>query len=210
MQSQSLIMEPAISEQTTQERFSVEAGPDECVIHHVRDGTRDLNHAIWVTFISLAAISGFLVWMIAAAAPNERFPAFDLCRLLAPVAVLLACWLAYSYWSRKTFRLTANRLEIDTQLFGISQRWVIPRESISLVRQVSGRIYDYETVPTWNLQLVLIRGADSEPDKESSWIYRLPQFRPRSILWRLPYEDTEWLGGIIAKWANADLELQST
>lgn len=203
-------MEPAISEQTTQERFSVEAGPDECVIHHVRDGTGELNHVIWIPLIGMAAIVGLLAWMVAAAAPNGRFSILETCRLTVPAFVLLAYWLAYAYWSRKTFRLTANRLEIDTQLFGISQRWVIPRESITLVRQVSGRIYDYETVPTWSLQLVLIRRAGSERDKESSWIYRLPQLRPRSILWRLPYEDSEWLGGIIAKWANADLELQST
>lgn len=196
-------------ELSTPERFSVETTSEECVIRHVRHGTLASSFGLRSAAVCFAILAIVWVWLALVA-----FPVAPLWQLVSmgwsSIAVFLGFTyrLAYSFWSRKTFRLKSDSLQIDTELLGFTSRLIVPRDSIEVVRQVDIQMSGHDQMPVWKLELVFARGADPQLGAQSLLSYWILGLRSHAILWRLPHEDCEWLGIVLARWANVDLELK--
>ncbi len=202
-------MDAAPLELSAPERFSVDTGPEECVIQHVRHGAELLSFGLWVAMVCFAIFVTVWVslWLV-------LFPMAQLWRTLsmgwssAALFLGLTYRLGYSYWSQKTFRLKSDSLQVDTELLGLTSRLVVPRDSIKLVRVVDIKMPSHDLMPVWKLELVLDRRMDPQLGPQSLLSYWILALRSHAILWRLPHEDCKWLGIVIARWANVDLELK--
>jgi hypothetical protein len=119
----------------------------------------------------------------------------------------VACLLLYFNFARKTFRLGEKSLRVETRLLFASWNWEIPRDTITKIRQVKDGGEDDDSFHSWGLKIDSAASIDGLLHR----ILHINNFRrstrSRSLLFRLPYEHSEWLGIVIARWADVDVEL---
>ena len=130
----------------------------------------------------------------------------DTLGMLIP-SVVVAFILLYSVFEQKSFDLGETSLRLETRLFFATWRQTLPRETISHLLQVKDGGEGRDTFPSWGLK---VKSASTQKNWASDipWLVHSGRnVRYHSLLSRLPYEQSRWLGIIIAKWAGAELEL---
>lgn len=83
----------------------------------------------------------------------------------------------------------------------------MPRETVTHLIQIQDGGIGRDSFPNWGLK---IKSASSNKDVASkilSLVYFGRNVRYRSLLFRLPYEHSLWLGIVLARWANTKLDL---
>lgn len=189
--------------------FSVVSTESTCSIRHRRTGMRAMN---WFLGVFL------LGWTVGFALLSHQFfyedlgedgssmQGWALMLLFLASWLVIAVWLVYSVCAQKTFVLGKASLRIETDLLGIRRQLAVPRDAISQIRQLKDGGNDGDSFPSWCLEIESAVAEASIIDRILSLNYsgRLNRFR---ILSRLPYEQSEWLGIVIAHWSGAELTL---
>jgi len=121
--------------------------------------------------------------------------------------LFVALMLLYSKFARKTFRLTSDALHIETRLLGASWALMLPRDTITRVKQVKDGGEGDDSFPSWGLELKSAARIERPMQRLSLLNNFGRNVRFRSVLSRLPYDHSAWLGNIIAQWAGVELEL---
>lgn len=169
-------------------------------IEHTRTGMGCLNAFLvgWMFFWTI----GYLTITL----PVEGFSLDTFGGFFVPV-VIVFCILICSVFQKKSFRLCEDSLCIETRLWFVKWHLTLPRRTITHLLQVKDGGEGRDSFPSWGLK---IRSASDNRNwfgRVVSGIYLGSNIRYRSILFRLPYEHSYWLGIVIARWANASLEL---
>jgi hypothetical protein len=191
---------------------------DESFITYSRLGMRSVNLFLsgflagWTFFCALGlykyVFGDEAKWM-----GGDSIPLFVII-LLMFIWICVAFALIYSRFARKTFHLSADALNIETNLLSIRWRMTFPRHAISQIKQVKDGGKRMHTRPGWSRK----RRSDSFPSwglqiessaEAKSLLSRLMLInrlgdnkRFRTILAKLPYEHSEWLAAILGQWAG--------
>jgi len=133
----------------------------------------------------------FLAWSVGWIDIHSDTPNFEPPPLSASiigwvfVTVILGLSLRLAF-TKKRIELGPDVLQITTSLFGVSWRTRIRKDQIVGIAQIN-------------------RGGDRVP----IWALRVRGKRRYWLLSCLPYEHTEWLGMVIARWANVPVRILS-
>lgn len=193
----------------TPECFTVRTAGTACTIEHVRSGMGCLNVFLSVWLAGWTFTCAMLTYNYFTGGKMEDGSPMPLRFLLLFLGawVLVAFWLLYSRFARKMFILGENTLRVETRLLWLRWSLTIPREQISYLKQVQDGGRDGDSFPSWGLKV-------KAPAAENTLLDHVPIVNRwgrsnclRTVLWRLPYEQSEWLGIVIARWAGAGLEL---
>ena len=98
--------------------------------------------------------------------------------------IVVAVMLTYILFSRRSFRLDAENMIMETQLLGLRRTRLIPRTSIRRLVQVKDGGEGEDSFPSWGLRI--------EGDRKATLIYRQP------------HDKSRWLGHFLARWADVE------
>ena len=168
--------------------FTLEPGPgDTVVIRYRRTRMGCMANVFPLSFLSIwGTICVMMLWgcLFGASTAGRIIVLF----LIPPFwggAILVAGFVLARNFARRTFRLDGDQLihELRCPPF-FCRRRLIPRESIQT--------------------LIQIRDADEDDeDISSSWGLRVEVIgNPTSLMWNQSYEKSEWLGRVLAQWAE--------
>jgi len=101
--------------------------------------------------------------------------------------IIVACLLSYMLFSKKRFVFEGGELMVETKVFSLSWKKTYPRELIERVVQVKDGGEGEDSFPSWGLKVFLRDGSS------------------KTILYRLPYEHSLWLGRAISAWSGAQM-----
>ncbi|MCI5180123.1 MAG: hypothetical protein D3911_12540 [Candidatus Electrothrix sp. AW3_4] len=99
----------------------------------------------------------------------------------------VSCLLAYLLFCKQTFYLEENRLIMKSQVFGFTWRKIIPKISIDR----------------------FIKFKDSGPHGRS-WGLKIEGRKKNTLIFQQPYEKVQWLGDILAQWADVEFTEKSS
>ncbi|MFN7291047.1 MAG: hypothetical protein ACK5T6_10715 [Pirellula sp.] len=184
--------------------FTYTVNGDECCIEHSRTGMGCLNLFLgtWLTGWTFGCASLIRSYLTGGKMENgEPIPLWFVMAFVGPW-FLVAFLLLYSNFARKCFRLTADMLHIETRLLLLKWTVSIPRGTITEIQQIKDGGEGDDSFPSWGLKI-----------RSSAFVntlaHRLILFnnfgrtnRMRSILARLPYDQSEWLATILSKWSG--------
>jgi hypothetical protein len=115
---------------------------------------------------------------------------------------IVAYLLLYSNFAGKTFRLSPDRLDIETKLLFLRWRITLPRDTISEINQTKDGGEGDDSFPSWGLQV-------KSAAESSTLIERMTlinnfgrKHRYRTVLARLPYDHSEWLANVLGNWVG--------
>ena len=172
-------------------------------IEHFRAGMGCLN--LFLICWLVGWIIGIFVIIIPIVIPAEGLH-FGTYALFAPLIIVPPC-LVYSICAKKSFALGETTLTVKTRVLVLSWEITLPRETIIHLTQVKDGGEGRDNFPSWGLR---IKSASSNKNFISH-IISLIRFgrdvRYRSLLSRLPYEHSYWLGITVSRWADARLDL---
>lgn len=157
---------------------------DSCTIHHRRTdmGCMVTFIAVWVAGWSFASIVMLVGVLTRGKAVNAApVPVWALLIFWIPL-IYMAGMLAYLVFCRKTFQLTRDNLTVDTRVLMCRWHREFPRDAIQRLRQVQDGGRGRDSFPSWGLQVEAAK--------------------PVTILYRLPYGHSLWLGRVLATWAD--------
>lgn len=163
--------------------------PDEnvCVIEYRTSGMgyMTLFLAAWLTGWSVAC-----VLLTGKALLNKEGVDYLLLLFMLPfwyVLFFVGVYFVWFVWSTTQLRLGVNELVAERTLFGFRRSRVFAKGQIIKVRQVKD-------------------GGEGPEDGFPSWGLVLVGERQGKVLSRQPFEKSEWLGPVIAKWAGVEFE----
>ncbi len=161
-------------------------GPDSFEIAHRRRGMGCMNLFLlaWLAFWTVGCVMITVQYAKGGTMESgEPMPAwFPAVFWLAEL--LVGSLLLYLLFSQITYRADPEALVVETRLLGLSRRRRFERATIRRFVQVKDGGEDEDSFPSWGLRV--------EAD------------RPRTILYRQPYEASGWLGRILALWAEVE------
>jgi hypothetical protein len=117
--------------------------------------------------------------------------------------------LVHSMFAQKSFHLGETSLHIETRLLFAKWHLTLPRETITHLRQVKDGGEGRDSFPSWGLKIRSVSDTQGFLGYIIFLIHLRRDTRYRSLLFRLPYEHSYWLGIVVARWANARLDLSS-
>lgn len=107
-----------------------------------------------------------------------------------------------------TFSLNQSAsYRLDQREIRVVWHLTLPRRTITHLLQVKDGGEGRDSFPSWGLKIKSASDNRNWFGHVVSVIYLGSNTRYRSILFRLPYEHSYWLGIVIARWASARLEL---
>ena len=119
----------------------------------------------------------------------------------------VACGLwVYSVFARTTYQLGEESLSINTRVLLASWNPEIPRETIVHVRQVKDGGEGEDSFPSWGLEVNSGTIGQSKLRRVLTNDISGSNVRYRSIFRRQPWEQSRWLGIVIARWAAVEIE----
>lgn len=159
------------------------------MIHHQRTGMVAMNIflMVWLSMWTIACLSLlylFIQQMQGISINNSEPVPLSIVVMFWVGEMAVTCFLIYSMFCEQTFKLTALDLTIETKLWHWRWRRIIPKESIQKVVQVQDGGRGRDSFISWGLQL---KGRS-----------------PARLIFRQPYEKSEWLGQVIAAWARVE------
>ena len=177
--------------QSAPDRFRILTWSDRAVaIEHCGGGMSGLPMILMLFAIVFAVLPTlFLAWSLGwidinSDTPNGEPPPLSALAIgWVFVALLLGLSLVLAF-TKKRFELGPDVLQMTTSLFGLSWRTRILKDQIVGIAQIN-------------------RGGDRAPN----WALRLCGKRRFWLLSCLPYGHTEWLGMVIARWANVPVRI---
>ncbi len=102
--------------------------------------------------------------------------------------IIVACLLSYMLFSKKSFVFEGRELREETNVFFLSWKKRFSRDLIERVVQIKDGGEGDDSFPSWGLKLFLRDGSS------------------KTLLYRLPYEQSQWLGGVIGRWSGVNFE----
>ena len=99
------------------------------------------------------------------------------------VEIVMGRFFLLMLFARRTFRLDCDRLAYEMTSVLYRERELIPKESIQTLVQIKDGGEDEDSFPSWGLTL---EASDGKTE----------------LLFRQAYEKSEWLGQILAQWAE--------
>lgn len=182
---------------------------DECFIEHERTGMGCLTFFLGTWLFGWSAGCAILLHGYFNGGKMKGGDPISIWLLLAFVIpwFLVAFQLLYSIFARKTFRLTNVAMHIETRLFFFRWNLCLLRDTISEIKQIKDGGDDDDSFPSWGLKL----RSSSLVESPSQRFVLFNNFgrddRMRTILARLPYEHSKWLGMVLSKWSGVPCEL---
>ncbi|MGB3293327.1 MAG: hypothetical protein WBB01_10100 [Phormidesmis sp.] len=169
-------------------------------IEHTRTGMGCLNMFLagWMFLWTLFYLTITL--------PFEGFSPDTFGGFFVPV-IIVALLLVCSVFQKKSFRLGEDSLCIETRLWFVKWHLTLPRKTVIHLLQVKDGGEGRDSFPSWGLKIKSASDDRSLVEYVVSHIYSGSNIRYRSVLFRLPYQHSYWLGIVIARWANARLDL---
>ena len=164
----------------------VPSGADDFIIHHVRGGMGCLNVflIVWLTGWTFACV--FLLRQYFNGGKMDDgspMPLWFVCVFWAG-EIVAACLLTYLLFCKKSFRTDAACLNVDTVVLGFRRSKTIPRKTIK--------------------RFVLVKDGGEGDDSFPSWGLKVEAEKKTTLLFRQPYERSQWLGQVLARWAQVD------
>ena len=164
----------------------VRSGGDKFIIHHIRGGMRRMNVFLiaWLVGWGFACVDLLRQYLHGGKMDDGGPTPLWIVSAFWAGEVVVACFLTYLLFSRKTFRTDAAYLSVDTDVLGFRRRKTIPKKTIKRFVQVKDGGDGDDSFPSWGLK--------SEGDNKTT------------LLFRQPYEKSHWLGRVLAEWAQVD------
>ena len=184
------------------------------IIEHTRDEMGCMNSFIsaWLTVWTFCCL--FLIVDYLNGGEMEDGSPMPLSFVMFFVAAwcLVAWILLYAKYARKTFAIRNDVLEARTQVLALRWGMSIPRQSVIKVCQVKDGGENDDSFPSWGLNVECSEVEDNRLHRVMTTslvpgLRRGTATRTRSLLRRQPYEQSRWLGIVIAGWADTELEL---
>ena len=191
--------------------FSCDVIGDECVIEHQRRGMGCLNLflSVWLSIWTVACCALVFHYFNGGKMEDGSPMAAWFVLLFLAAWVFVAGFLAYCLYARKTFRLLKDCLEIETQVLFFKWTAAIPRKSILAIEQVKDGGVDEDSFPSWGFRINW--SFDENKVRTQGWITRVWQMgrvsKWKTILYRLPYDHSFWLAGVLGNWVGVVPEL---
>lgn len=164
----------------------VPLGGNDFVIHHMRGGMGCMNVflIVWLAGWSFGCVFLLRQYLHGGKMDDgSPIPLWFVCIFWA-VEVVVACLLTYLLFCKKSFRTDASFLSVDTVVLCFRRSRTIPKNRIRRFVQVKDGGEGDDSFPSWGLKV--------EADKKTT------------LLFRQPYEKSQWLGQVLAKWAGVD------
>ena len=170
-------------------------------IEHFRTGMGCLNLFLVVWIVGW--IIGILTIVIPFEGITVKTSGYFVCLALAVLALIS------SLFTKKSFCLTESSLCIETRLWFLRWHLTLTRETITHLIQVQDGGKGRDSFPSWGLKVKSASDGRGLLERIMSFAYLGRNVRYRSLLYRLPYEHSYWLGIVVARWAEARLDLCS-
>ncbi|MBN1998587.1 hypothetical protein JW935_13595 [candidate division KSB1 bacterium] len=160
-------------------------------IVHTRTGMGCMN-----TFLSvwLGIWTIFCIWLLydfftGGSVEGEPPPSPWLVVIFWFFEFLVAGLLIFLFFCKKQFLFSAEELVMETQILGLRNRQIIPRQTITHITQIKDGGEDDDSFPSWGL---LVEGP-----------------KPGRLIYRQPPEVSSWLGNVVARWAGVEFSEHS-
>jgi hypothetical protein len=192
------------------EGFKFKTTGSECVIEHTRTGMGCLNIflTLWLSgwTVGCAFMIHNYVNSVKHMDHNSPIPLFFVLGFVIPWFIV-AYLLLYLKFARKTFRLGDTFLSIETHLILVSWKVVLLRNTITHIQQEKDGGEGEDSFPSWGLKIKCMAVVESRFQRLRLFNNFGRNMQYHSLLYRLPYKHSEWLGIVIARWSGADLKL---
>lgn len=119
---------------------------------------------------------------------------------VAAIPTILSCF------RQKTFHFDDNSLRIENRMAFVSWNTVLPRETISELRQIKHGGEHDDGPPRWGLQIKSSAKSQGVIEKLTDLNHFGRNMRFRWLLRSLPYEQSYWLGRVVSRWAIVHAE----
>lgn len=187
--------------------FTYSARDTQCVIEHTRTGMHEMN---W--FLLKALLFWGICFSTVIKSCFDWF--FNVKQPLVPTWVVLLAvlpqiyfvlLLMYLFYARTKFVLANETLEITTKVFVNVWRVSIPQDNITKIQQIQdgGGAENEDSFPSWGLRIESAALVSGPIRLMLGWS-RSEIPRERTILYRLPYDNSEWLAGVLASWCGIE------
>lgn len=158
-------------------------------IHYKRTGMEAMHifMVVWLSFWTMgcfALVSIFFLQFQGIPVDNTEPIPFIVVLGFCTAEIIVASLLIYSLFAEKIYRLDYGDLTVRTKLFSWQWQQQIPKAAIAKVIQVQDGGRGRDSFPSWGLKL---QGK--------------PSIR---LIFRQPYESSQWLGQVIASWAKVE------
>lgn len=163
-------------------------GADTLVIRHQRTGMACMNlfGIVWLAIWTPVCV--LMLWRYLDGGVDVRDEPIPLVIVLFfwAAEIIVGCIVIEVLFNRKTFCLDPDNLLIDSRTLRFRSLQMVPRDAVVRVVQSKDGGEGRDSFPS--------RGLDLETDKEVELIYRQP------------YEQSLWLGQVMARWAGVKFE----
>ncbi len=168
--------------------FMLPSEPGALALLHRRAGMRQMNAFLAVWLLVWTLCCAFLLREVFFSGHALKAAQVFFAAVFCVSEAGVACLLFYLLFSRKLFYLDSCELFMETRLLFMKWRKTFPRNGIASVRQVKDGGEGKDSFPSWGLKLFLMDGSS------------------KTLLCRLPYEQSQWLGGVIGRWSGAGFD----
>jgi hypothetical protein len=162
-------------------------GPDAVVIHHRRTGMKGmlLFLCVWLTVWTAGCVSLLVAYLKGGSMENgSPMPlVFVLGFWASEIGVI--CFLGYLFFAHKSFRLDKDSMVVELRVFRYRRVRSVPRQSFRSFVQIQDGGKGEDSFPSWGLR------ADTADG-------------PLTLIFRQPYETSQWLGQVLAQWAETE------
>ncbi len=162
----------------------------DCVIRYRTTGMGCLGFflLVWLTGWTVACVA-----LTFGAIFNQGGLDYILFVLMVPfwgAEILVLGFFIWYYGSTSTFAFERDQLMVERSLFRYQRRRFFPRSEISAIKQIKDGGEGEDSFPSWGL--VIVTGSQVV------------------VLSRQPMEKSDWLGAIIANWAQVSFDPAET
>lgn len=164
----------------------MECGTDACIIRHSRTGMGCLNIFLgaWLGGWTVGCLFLVLAYLNGGKMENGDPMPFWFVGVFWTAEAVVACILIYLLFCRKTFRIESDALTIETNVLRI--RW-------------------HKTISSQTIRrFIQVKDGGEGDDSFPSWGLKVEAARTLTILRRLPYDHSLWLGQVLANWAGVE------
>lgn len=183
--------------------FIVSETESSCSIKHFRTGMRRMNLFLGCLLIAWVCVILFIV--IPIYSPFEGLT-LESGAFFIPLGVIPLI-LIYCLFTKKTFYLGETSLQVETQVLFLKWNLTLPRETVAHLIQIQDGGIGRDSFPSWGLKIKSASSNKTLASRILSYIHFRHNVRYRSLLFRLPYEHSLWLGIVLARWAHTKLDL---